>query len=81
MNFLALLLQCLRLLFMHQDHPTAHLMQSIGGFHNRDKVEVFMYSLAPSDASVYHDKISREAEHFVDVSGESLVTTDAAARQ
>eukprot|EP00041_Stephanoeca_diplocostata_P033651 m.1116883 g.1116883 ORF g.1116883 m.1116883 type:complete len:1270 (+) comp24380_c0_seq5:314-4123(+) len=52
-----------------KDHPTAHLMQSIPGFHDRSRVEVFCYSLAADDNSHYRKKIEAEAEHFVDVSG------------
>lgn len=52
-----------------KDHPTAHLMQSVPGFHDRSRVEVFCYSLAADDNSHYRKKIESEAEHFVDVSG------------
>eukprot|EP00048_Salpingoeca_helianthica_P024102 m.29717 g.29717 ORF g.29717 m.29717 type:complete len:1284 (-) comp9187_c1_seq1:59-3910(-) len=51
-----------------KDHPTSHLMQSIPGFHNRQAVEVFCFSLAPDDGSVYRKKIERESEHFIDLS-------------
>lgn len=44
-------------------------MQSVPGFHNRELVEVFLYSLAPDDGSVYRAKLQAEAEHFIDVSG------------
>ena len=27
------------------NHPTSHLMQSIPGFHDRSRVEIFCYSL------------------------------------
>jgi len=50
------------------NHPTSHLMQSIPGVHNRDKVEVFCYSLAADDNTTFIQKIGREAEHFVDLS-------------
>eukprot|EP00095_Tigriopus_kingsejongensis_P005946 maker-scaffold316_size209483-snap-gene-1.36 protein:Tk05946 transcript:maker-scaffold316_size209483-snap-gene-1.36-mRNA-1 annotation:"udp-n-acetylglucosamine--peptide n-acetylglucosaminyltransferase 110 kda subunit" len=50
------------------NHPTSHLMQSIPGVHNKDKVEIFCYSLAPDDNTSFRQKIGREAEHFIDLS-------------
>lgn len=50
------------------NHPTAHLMQSIPGLHNRERVEVFCYSLSPDDGTMYRKKIESEAEHFIDLS-------------
>lgn len=50
------------------NHPTAHLMQSIPGLHNRQKVEIFCYSLSPDDGTAFRAKIQRESEHFIDLS-------------
>ncbi|KAL1915529.1 uncharacterized protein VTP21DRAFT_6653 [Calcarisporiella thermophila] len=50
------------------NHPLAHLMQSVFGFHDRNRFEVFCYATSPSDNSPYRQKIEREAEHFFDVS-------------
>ncbi|CAF2132405.1 unnamed protein product [Rotaria magnacalcarata] len=50
------------------NHPTAHLMQSIPGLHNRERVEIFCYSLSADDGTAFRAKIQREAEHFVDLS-------------
>ncbi|OWF52907.1 hypothetical protein KP79_PYT12898 [Mizuhopecten yessoensis] len=50
------------------NHPTSHLMQSIPGFHDRKNVEIFCYSLSPDDGTSFRTKISREAEHFIDLS-------------
>jgi len=50
------------------NHPTSHLMQSIPGVHDRLKVEIFCYSLAPDDGTTFRSKIGREAEHFIDLS-------------
>jgi len=50
------------------NHPTSHLMQSIPGVHDRAKVEIFCYSLAPDDGTTFRSKIGKEAEHFVDLS-------------
>ncbi|KAI9315670.1 glycosyl transferase family 41-domain-containing protein [Dichotomocladium elegans] len=43
-------------------------MQSVFGFHDKSKFEVFCYATTASDNSVYRQKIDREAEHFIDVS-------------
>ena len=50
------------------NHPTSHLMQSVPGFHDRTKVEVFCYSLSPDDSTNFRCKIAQEAEHFIDLS-------------
>ncbi|XP_041632493.1 UDP-N-acetylglucosamine--peptide N-acetylglucosaminyltransferase 110 kDa subunit isoform X2 [Drosophila kikkawai] len=50
------------------NHPTSHLMQSVPGLHDRSKVEIFCYALSPDDGTTFRYKISREAEHFVDLS-------------
>jgi len=43
-------------------------MQSIPGFHDRTRVEIFCYSLSPDDGTTFRAKIARESEHFVDLS-------------
>ena len=50
------------------NHPTSHLMQSIPGFHDRSRVEIFCYSLSPDDGTTFRAKIARESEHFIDLS-------------
>ncbi|KAE8227248.1 hypothetical protein CF319_g268 [Tilletia indica] len=50
------------------NHPLAHLMQSVFGFHDRTRFNVTMYATTPSDQSPYRQKIEKEAEHFIDVS-------------
>ena len=50
------------------NHPTSHLMQSIPGVHDRSRVEIFCYSLAPDDGTTFRTKIGKEAEHFIDLS-------------
>jgi len=50
------------------NHPTSHLMQSIPGVHNRGRVEIFCYSLSPDDGTTFRQKVSRETEHFIDLS-------------
>lgn len=54
------------------NHPLAHLMQSVFGLHNRKRFKVFCYALSPTDGSPYRDKIEREADVFIDVSTWSL---------
>ncbi|XP_013781947.1 UDP-N-acetylglucosamine--peptide N-acetylglucosaminyltransferase 110 kDa subunit isoform X2 [Limulus polyphemus] len=50
------------------NHPTSHLMQSVPGMHNREKVEIFCYALSPDDGTTFRNKIATEAEHFIDLS-------------
>uniref|UniRef100_A0A182PJX4 protein O-GlcNAc transferase n=1 Tax=Anopheles epiroticus TaxID=199890 RepID=A0A182PJX4_9DIPT len=50
------------------NHPTSHLMQSIPGLHDRNRVEIFCYALSPDDGTTFRGKISRESEHFIDLS-------------
>ncbi|XP_060873449.1 UDP-N-acetylglucosamine--peptide N-acetylglucosaminyltransferase 110 kDa subunit isoform X2 [Metopolophium dirhodum] len=50
------------------NHPTSHLMQSIPGLHNKEKVEIFCYALSTDDTTTFRSKIAREAEHFIDLS-------------
>lgn len=50
------------------NHPLAHLMQSVFGFHDRKRFKVFCYSLSPSDNSPYRKTIENGSDVFVDVS-------------
>ncbi|ORX56171.1 TPR-like protein [Hesseltinella vesiculosa] len=50
------------------NHPLAHLMQSVFGFHDRARCEVFCYATTTSDQSPYRRKIEQGSEHFTDVS-------------
>ncbi|PWZ00641.1 hypothetical protein BCV70DRAFT_199909 [Testicularia cyperi] len=50
------------------NHPLAHLMQSVFGFHDLSRFNVFLYATTPSDNSPYRLKIEKEAQHFVDAS-------------
>ncbi len=52
-------------------------MQSVPGMHDRSMVEVFCYSLAPTDGSSYRAKMEAESEHFIDLS--SIVDPTVAA--
>ena len=55
------------------NHPTSHLMQSIPGFHTRNKVEIFCYSLSSSDKTSFRRKVQEESEHFIDLSKVSFL--------
>lgn len=51
------------------NHPLAHLMQSVFGFHDPTKAKAFCYATTPSDKSVYREKIELESPVFRDVTG------------
>ncbi|KAH6890029.1 glycosyl transferase family 41-domain-containing protein [Thelonectria olida] len=50
------------------NHPLAHLMQSVFGFHNPQRVRAFCYATTASDRSIHRQQIEREAPVFRDVS-------------
>jgi predicted O-linked N-acetylglucosamine transferase (SPINDLY family) len=50
------------------NHPLAHLMQSVFGFHDTTKVKAFCYATTASDKSSYREQIQREAPVFYDAS-------------
>lgn len=54
------------------NHPLAHLMQSVFGLHDRHRFRVYCYSLSPSDNSPYRSKIEAGADVFIDVSSWQL---------
>jgi protein O-GlcNAc transferase len=43
-------------------------MQSVFGFHDRTKFEIYVYATSASDGSSYRRKIEDESQHFLDVS-------------
>jgi hypothetical protein len=49
------------------NHPLAHLMQSVFGLHNREQCVVLCYATTPADGSPYRAKIERESDVFLDV--------------
>lgn len=62
---------CLNVGYVSSDfnnHPLAHLMQSVFGFHNQARVKAFCYATTASDKSVHRLQIEREAPVFRDVS-------------
>ncbi|KAK5660119.1 hypothetical protein OQA88_13588 [Cercophora sp. LCS_1] len=50
------------------NHPLAHLMQSVFGFHNQTRVKAFCYATTASDNSIHRRQIERETPVFRDVS-------------
>ena len=54
------------------NHPLAHLMQSVFGFHNTERVKAYCYATTPSDSSVHRKQIENEAPVFYDASSWSI---------
>lgn len=52
----------------YSNHPLAHLTQSVFGFHDRTKFDVYVYATSSSDGSSYRQKIQEESHHFLNVS-------------
>ncbi|CAJ2507990.1 Uu.00g091760.m01.CDS01 [Anthostomella pinea] len=50
------------------NHPLAHLMQSVFGLHDPRRAKAFCYATTASDRSVHRQQIEREAPVFRDVS-------------
>ena len=62
---------CLKVGYVSSDfnnHPLAHLMQSVFGFHNPERVQAHCYATTPSDNSVHRQQIECEAPVFYDAS-------------
>ncbi|KAL2853117.1 glycosyltransferase family 41 protein [Aspergillus pseudodeflectus] len=51
------------------NHPLAHLMQSVFGLHNPAKVKAYCYATTASDKSIHRAQIEKEAPVFHDASG------------
>lgn len=50
------------------NHPLAHLMQSVFGLHDSSKAKAFCYATTASDHSIHREQIEREAPVFHDAS-------------
>ncbi|KAF1992497.1 glycosyltransferase family 41 protein [Aulographum hederae CBS 113979] len=50
------------------NHPLAHLMQSVFGMHDSNKVKAYCYATTPSDNSVHRQQIERESPVFYEAS-------------
>jgi protein O-GlcNAc transferase len=58
------------------NHPTAHLMLSLFGLHDRNAFEIYCYSYGKDDGSYYRERIQHDCDKFVDIS--NLSYSDAA---
>ena len=56
------------------NHPLAHLMQSVFGLHDQGRVKAFCYATTASDGSIHRQQIEREAPVFYDASSWSAET-------
>lgn len=54
------------------NHPLAHLMQSVFGLHNKQRVKAFCYATTASDGSPHRQQIECEAPVFEDASTWSI---------
>jgi tetratricopeptide (TPR) repeat protein len=54
------------------NHPLAHLMQSVFGLHNTNRVKAYCYATTGSDKSVHRQQIEKEAPVFHDASSWSV---------
>ncbi|EPS28061.1 putative UDP-GlcNAc: peptide beta-N-acetylglucosaminyltransferase [Penicillium oxalicum 114-2] len=54
------------------NHPLAHLMQSVFGLHNPNRVKAYCYATTASDKSIHRQQIEKEAPVFHDASGWSV---------
>ena len=54
------------------NHPLAHLMQSVFGFHNPARVKAICYATTASDNSSHREQIQQEAPVFHDASSWSV---------
>ena len=50
------------------NHPLAHLMQSVFGMHNQERVKAYCYATTTGDGSIHRQQIEREAPVFYDAS-------------
>ncbi|KAF2430057.1 hypothetical protein EJ08DRAFT_697847 [Tothia fuscella] len=48
------------------NHPLAHLMQSVFGLHDRKRVEAYCYATTTSDNSSHRKQIEEQSPHFYD---------------
>lgn len=54
------------------NHPLAHLMQSVFGLHNKSHFRAFCYATTAGDGSVHRQQIEQEAPTFYDASSWSI---------
>jgi predicted O-linked N-acetylglucosamine transferase (SPINDLY family) len=49
-----------------KEHPMAHLIQDLFAGHDRERLEIFLYSMAMEDYSAFRQHIRGTVEHFVE---------------
>lgn len=54
------------------NHPLAHLMQSVFGLHNKARIKAFCYATTAGDGSVHRQQIEQEAPIFYNASSWSI---------
>lgn len=54
--------------FDFRDHPVGHVLPRVLELHDRERFEVFGYSLGPNDGSPIRDRLVRAFDHFRDIS-------------
>jgi len=64
--------------FDFRNHATSHLIRSLFNLHDREKFEIFAYSIGVDDNSEYRDYIANNCEHFQDIHS---FTIEESARQ
>lgn len=60
------------------NHATSHLMLGLFKRHDRQRFEIYAYSLSADDGTFYRQRIRQEVDHFVDL--QALSHHDAAQR-
>ncbi|KAI0793500.1 glycosyl transferase family 41-domain-containing protein [Abortiporus biennis] len=61
----------LRIAYVSNDvnnHPLAHLMQSVFQFHDRKHFLIYLYTTSPWDGTPYRPRIAQRVEEFIDAS-------------
>ena len=61
-----------------RNHPTAHLIGGLFRLHDRDRFEIYVYSLGKDDGSAYYQRIRADADRFIDLTG--ISNAEAAVR-
>ncbi len=62
------------------EHATAHLISELFSLHDRKRFRIVGYSYGPDDGSAARERLKRSFDCFVDVRGESFVTSAARIR-
>ena len=55
------------------NHAGAHLIASLFGLHDRNKFEIFAYSIGADDNSSYRHRIRQGCDHFIDMAEDNFI--------